>query len=281
MKHHRLTFAIRVVVKAAIFGYLIICAAACTLQRKIMYHPFTEIAAPQTYGLTDFKELRLQDTDGTHIAAWYHAAHSGYPTLLFFHGNAGNIGNRSQYFQTLAQVGFGLLAIDYRGYGGSEGSPSEEGFYQDARAAMEYATQTLHLPLNRIIPYGESIGTGVAVKMATEFPVGAVVLQSPYTSIENIARLRFPWLPVHWLILDKYDSLGRITNVHAPLLLFHGEVDAVIPVEEGRTLFAHANEPKQAVYFLGQGHNDLDTGQRIEALLAFCHAHGLITGERH
>jgi fermentation-respiration switch protein FrsA (DUF1100 family) len=259
--------------------YLCICVTACTVQRELLYHPFTakgEPEEPKDYGLADFTDVRLRDKDGTRVDAWYREARPGYPTIVFFHGNGGNIGNRALYYRALADAGFGLLALDYRGYGASEGSPSEEGIYQDARAAMEYAAQTQHLSMDRIVLYGESLGTGVAVQMATEFPVGAIVLQSPYTSIESVAKQRYPFLPVHYLLWDRFDSLSKIASVHAPLLLFHGESDSIIPIEEGKKLFAAAGEPKEAVYFPGQGHNDLDTQQRVNALTAFVRKHGFI-----
>jgi fermentation-respiration switch protein FrsA (DUF1100 family) len=184
--------------------------------------------------------------------------------------------SRVDFFRALTNAGFGLLAIDYRGYGASGGSPSEEGFYLDARAAMDYAVSKLHLPLNRIVLYGESIGTGVAVEMATEYPAAAIVLQSPYTSIEALAKTRFPWLPVHFLLIDRFDSLSKISHVHMPLLLLHGETDTIVPVEYGRSLFAHANEPKQAVYFPARGHNDLGVEGRIKALTGFVQKYGIV-----
>jgi uncharacterized protein len=262
-------------VQIIVIAYGIVCMAACTLQRELIYHPVTGIESPETYGLHGVANLRLKDADGTHIAAWYHEARPGYPTIVAFHGNGGTMADRAHYFHALIDAGFGLLAIDYRGYGASEGSPTEQGFYQDARAAAGYATGTLHLPLNKIMFYGESIGTGVAVQMGTEFAAGAVVLQSPYTSIEAIAGERYPFLPVHLLLEDRFDSISKIGRIHAPLLVFHGLRDTIIPPEEGKALFAHANEPKEMVFF-PEGHNDLTIPGRIKALLAFGHKYNLI-----
>lgn len=259
--------------------YLCVCVTACTLQREILYHPFFSIGkgGPEANGLPDFGDVRLKDQDGTQIDAWYHEAKQGFPTILFFHGNAGSLISGAWYSRALADAGFGLLAVDYRGYGVSKGSPSEEGLYQDARAAVAYVTHERQVPLSRIVLYGESLGTGVAVQMATEYPLGAIVLQSPYTSMEAMGELRFPWLPVHMLVVDKFDSLSKIARVHVPLLLMHGENDNVVPVQQGKTLFAAANEPKQAVYFADQGHNDLNRAQRVRALVAFLRKQGLVT----
>jgi fermentation-respiration switch protein FrsA (DUF1100 family) len=257
-------------------AYVLVCILMSAFQRDLMYHTWRAIEAPQSYGLSGYTVATLTDTDGTHIQAWYRAANAGFPTLVYFHGNGGNMANEVEYFHVLGDAGFGLLAMDYRGYGASGGSPCETGFYQDARAALAYATGTLHVPQSRIILYGESIGTGVAVQMATEYPVAAVVLQSPYTSVEARARDLYLFLPVHWLIKDRFDSLGKIATVHAPLLVLHGEKDAVVPIIDGRILFAHANAPKQFVSFPGEGHNDLDIAGRLKALLAFCHTIHLI-----
>jgi uncharacterized protein len=257
-------------------AYLFICLFMWAVQRHLMYRPATDIGSPESYGLTQCTDIRLQAEDGVHVQVWYRAAHTGFPTIIFFHGNGGNLAHRSPYFRALTDVGFGLLALDYRGYGKSEGSPSEEGFYRDARAAVNYAVHMQHIPPGEIVLYGESIGTGVAVQMATEYDAAALIVQSPFTSAENIAKDRYPWLPVHYLIRDRYDSLSKISRVQEPLLLLHGEDDTVVPVEEGKALFASANSPKQAVYFPSQGHNDLDMQQRVNALLAFSREHGLI-----
>jgi uncharacterized protein len=113
-------------------------------QRHLLYMPQTNIQPPAAYGLNDFEDIRLQSNDGTHVQAWYHKAETGYPTIIYFHGNGGHLGGRARYNRLLSSAGFGILALSYRGYGASEGSPSEEGFYQDARAAMEYASQKTH-----------------------------------------------------------------------------------------------------------------------------------------
>jgi len=256
--------------------YVSVCTFMWAGQRVIMYHTFYPFQIFRVQRPAGFSDLRLQDADGTHIAAWYHETRQGYPTVLFFHGSGGNIGNRASYLSELASAGFGVLAIDYRGYGSSEGSPTEQGFYQDARATIDYATHTLHLLLKKLVLYGESLGTGVAVQMGTEFSAGAVILQSPYTSTEVIAKKRYPFLPVHLLLKDRFDSIGKIGQVHVPLLIFHGDQDRNIPVREGKMLFAHANEPKEIVFFPGKGHDDLSINERVKALLAFSNKYGLV-----
>jgi len=268
----------KAILKFLIIAYALICLFMWVFQRHLMYMPMTDIQAPGAYGLHDFANLRLTSKDGTHLLAWYHKAKPGYPTIVYFHGNGGNLANRASYFRLLSEAGFGVFGLDYRGYGASEGSPSEEGFYQDAHAAMDYVRGTLSLAANQIIIYGESIGTGVAVQIASEYPSAALILQSPFTSLEAIAWDNYPWLPVHLLLKDRFDSLSKIANVHMPLLFFHGEQDNIVPIAAGKTLFAHALEPKEAVYYSDSGHNNLNNELLTKEVIAFCNKYKLIHG---
>ncbi|MBY0355232.1 MAG: alpha/beta hydrolase [Rickettsiales bacterium] len=238
-------------------------------QRHLLYRPQTNIQAPTIYGLQDFEDLHLQSADGTHVQVWHRKARAGYPTIVYFHGNGGHLGGRAHYYKLLSDAGFGILALSYRGYGSSEGRPSEEGFYQDARATMEYASTKTALKPHDIIIYGESIGTGVAVQMATEFPTAALVLQSPYTSVDAVAADKYPWIPTHWLLKDHFDSLSKISKVHVPLLLFHGEKDTIVPIRLGKMLFEKANAPKRSIYLPEKGHVDFDLAFLTNTLIAF------------
>lgn len=245
-------------------------------QRQLMYVPTVAIESPASYGLVDFSAINLKASDGTQLEAWYHPAKENYPTIIHFHGNGGNLSHRAFFFSLLRDAGFGVLGLDYRGYGKSEGNPSEEGFYQDARATMDYATKTLSLPDNKIIIYGESIGTAVTVQMAMEHKTAALILQSPFTSMTATASNKYSWLPVSLLLKDRYDSLSKIANIKTPLLLFHGEIDTLIPISFGKELFARANEPKQAIYYPEVNHNDFDLQKLTNAILEFSKTHRLI-----
>jgi len=262
--------------RRVVFAYILICLFMWAFQRNLIYVPTKHIAAPEAYGLNDFESLRLTSEDGTHVLAWYHKASDGYPTIIYYHGNGGNLAGRKNYFRQLADAGFGVLGLDYRGYGTSEGSPTEMGLYQDARATMDYAIKTLSLARNQIIIYGESLGTGVAVEIASEYRSGGLILQSPFTSMEEVAKYTYPWLPVHCLLKDRFDSIVKIANVHVPLLLFHGQRDKVVPIEEGKTLFDYASKPKEAIYYPKNGHEDFDTQILTDALVAFCNKYNLI-----
>ncbi|MFD2262539.1 alpha/beta hydrolase [Lacibacterium aquatile] len=258
--------------------YVLICFGMWAFQRSLQYFPAKQIEEPSAYGLSGFSDLRLASGDGTPLQAWHRPARQGFPTILYFQGNGGNIAGRAGFFRLMGEAGFGVLALSYRGYGASAGNPSEEGFYQDARALIAYAERQLSLMPDRILIYGESIGTGVAVQMATEYPVAGLVLQAPYTSITDLAAASYPWLPARLLLKDRFESLSKIPKVKAPLLLFHGELDGVVPVSYGRALFAAANEPKQAVFYPGVHHADFDIAELTRRLMDFTRQYALVAG---
>lgn len=264
------------IAKRLCIAYVAICAFMWFFQGHIIFVPSGYAGTPEEAGLTHTEALRLKASDGVSIAAWYHPAAEGYPTIVHFHGNGGTLSGRGRYFRLLTEQGFGLLAIDYRGYGTSEGSPTEEGVYMDARAAMDYATRTLSIPPERLIIYGESLGTAVATQMATEYQSGALVLQSPFTSMEAMAEESYGWLPVRLILKYRFDSLAKIPNIHTPLLLFHGEQDNIVPISLARQLFAAAPMPKESVYFPDKAHNNLDIVKMDDALTTFCRKQGLL-----
>lgn len=258
-----------VVAYGAVLGYLFLN------QRRMIYHPETRIELPGVYGLTAFEE-RFIRTDSAPLQLWLHRADAGMPTIVYFHGNATHIGNRAGIYQALAEKGFGVLAVSWRGYGKSVGTPSEAGLYEDARAALDYLSHELKVALKDTILYGESLGTGVAVQMATEYAVGALVLQAAYISVAQRAAELYPFIPVKLLIKDRYHSLSKIGRVKAPLLLFHGHLDSTIPLSHGKAVFDAATAPKQSVFFPQVNHNDFDSGVISEHVLAFAKEHGLI-----
>ncbi|MBY0408120.1 MAG: alpha/beta hydrolase, partial [Rickettsiales bacterium] len=200
----------------------------------------------------------------------------GFPTIVYFHGNASHMGNRAGKYQAFADKGFGVLAVSYRGYGKSTGAPTELGLYEDARAALAYVSENLHTPLSQVLIYGESLGSGVAVQMACEHEIGALVLEAAYLSVAQRAAELYPYIPVNWLIKDGFHSIRKIGKVKAPLLLFHGELDETIPFAHGKALFEAAPSVKQSHYFPHVGHNDFDSALISEHVLGFAIAHHLI-----
>ncbi|GAB6855292.1 alpha/beta hydrolase [Asaia astilbis] len=186
----------------------------------------------------------LHTTDGLDLKAYYRAPTPGAPVLLYLHGNAGSITSRIHRFALMTQDGTGLLAVEYRGYGGNPGTPSEDGFARDGQAGMKFLLGQ-GIPPREIVAYGESLGTNVAVRTALEFPVAGLVLDAPYTSIADVAASRYPYMPIHMLLRNQFDTLGRISALKVPLLVMRTLRDGTVPPAESLTVFNAAPEPKQ------------------------------------
>ena len=226
-------------------------------QRSLMYFPDTRRTPPADAGLRDAEEVVLDTADGEKVIAWHLPPRGSKPVLLYFHGNAGSLALRADRFRALTGDGTGLVALSYRGYGGSTGRPTEEGLIADATAAYEFAIA--RYPAERIMLFGESLGTGVAIALAAERKVARIILQAPFTSAADIGAAAYPFLPVRLLMKDQFRSDERIGKVKAPLLILHGAFDRVVPVALSERLLALANEPKRLVRFPRGGHNDLDS----------------------
>ncbi len=251
-----------------LIAYAAIAASITLLQRRMMYHPDKHIGTPEQYGLVGISEVTLISRDGTSLQAWLHEPREGFPTIVYFHGNAGHLGDRSAKFSAFVDNGFGLLAVGYRGFGKSDGSPTEQGIYDDARAAVNYALTQLHLPISKLIYFGESLGSGVAVQMASERAPALLMLEAAYTSVETRSAEMFPYIAfVRQLVRDKYNSLAKIRAVRAPLLMIHGAVDSTIPLHHGRALFSAACEPKSMLVYPEVHHTDYTNEQIITPLL--------------
>jgi hypothetical protein len=239
-----------------IAAYLVICAAAYFGHRQFMYFPDPARISPAEAGLDGVEEIELAAADGTALVAWYAPATDGKPTILYFHGNAANAANRAPKIAMMLEDGFGVFYLNNRGYGGSGGHPTEANNVADAIAAYDYLAGR-GVPANEIVAYGESLGSGQAVRLAAERPVTGIVLEAPLTSTVDVARPVYFWLPLSLLIADQYNVERGIRAVTAPLLILHGEQDEVIPVEMGRLIYRAANEPKRIEGFPSGRHNDL------------------------
>lgn len=236
-----------------------------SLQRYFIYFPSVEKPHRKHFHAEDMQVIKIKVADGLILNAWYKPSIAHKPVIVYLHGNAGHIGFRMDLMRQFLSAGFGVLLLEYRGYGGNPGKPTESGLYEDGRAAMRFLQgEKQHKP---IVLYGESLGTGIATKLAMEFPVCALVLQSPYTSLTALARYHYPLLPIP--IIDKYDSLSRMQQIHTPILMLHGKLDEVVPYNQGLTLFNLANRPKQWVEFSTKGHNDLWNEQFVYVVINF------------
>lgn len=252
---------------AAVVGYLAIVALMYVAQRALMYFPYSQRMTPADADFPQATEVELKAADGVRVFAWTVAPKPGKPVIVYFHGNGGSLAHRVHRFRRLVDDGTGLVALSYRGYGGSEGKPTEDGLIADGRAAYDFAREKY--PNARIVLWGESLGTGVAVAIAAQADVAAVILEAPFTSAADVAFSAYPFLPVSLLMKDQFRSDDRIGKVTAPLLIMHGARDRVVPFRLGERLHALANEPKQFVRFADGGHEDLDRYDHLAAARKF------------
>jgi fermentation-respiration switch protein FrsA (DUF1100 family) len=240
-------------------------------QRALMYFPYSARMSPADAGFPQAKEVELTTADGVRILAWTVPPQPGKPVVLYFHGNGGSLAHRVARFRRLIDDGTGLVALSYRGYGGSDGWPSEDGLIADGRATYAFARASY--PDAKIVLWGESLGSGVAVALAAETDVAAVILEAPFTSAADVAFSAYPFIPVRLLMKDQFRSDARIGKVTAPVLIMHGARDRIVPFRLGQQLFALANEPKQFVRFADGGHEDLDRYDHLAAARAFIAQH--------
>jgi fermentation-respiration switch protein FrsA (DUF1100 family) len=243
-------------------------AALYLAQRAFIFPiPPTPRTAPDAAGFPEAEEHVLTTSDGEKVIAWHVPAKPSHAVVIYFHGNGDTLPWLVGRFRAITADGTGLVALSYRGYAGSSGQPSEQGLLSDAAAA--YAFTSARYGAERIVVWGFSLGSGVAVALAAAQPVGKLILEAPYTSIVDIAGAAFRFVPVRWLVRDQFRSDQRIARVTAPLLIMHGARDATIPLRFGERLFALAHEPKQFVRFPEGGHADLGSYGAIETARYF------------
>ena len=248
--------------------YMVFISSLGLMQKRLMYFPDAARFVPSEWALKELEPLEVTTEDGLKITSWYHPAQSrGKFTIVFFQGNAGHLGYRNYKVRPWLDAGYGVLMVGYRGFG-NPGSPSEEGLYADARAAVD-ALRDRGIKEKAMVFYGESMGTGVATQMATEYDTSGLILESPYTSVPDVGADRYPLVPVHWLLRDVYNSLDKIKDVHVPLLILHGDIDHVVPTKFGKQLFAAANEPKKFELVADAGHNDVYNIHSQQVILSF------------
>jgi uncharacterized protein len=262
------SFAAKSILATVVIIYIGCLLLLMIFQRELMYFPSREPAIPAEAGLPEIAVQALETSDGERLVSWFLPPAEGRPVLLYFHGNAQGLANRAARFRWMTAGGNGLLAVSYRGYGSSTGTPSEEGLHKDADAGYAFLRSRGYEPA-RIVAVGESLGSGVAVALAARVPVAALVLDSAYLSTLDVAATRYWMVPVRWLMRDQYRSDLRIGGTNVPLLMVHSAVDPVIPMQSGHELFALANEPKTFVEVEQVGHLALGTDAGKAAFLAF------------
>ncbi|MGH6725477.1 MAG: alpha/beta hydrolase [Pseudolabrys sp.] len=252
---------------AAVLGYGGLLMLMYVFQRALLYFPDTRRTPPAQAGLPQAEEVALTSSDGEKLIAWFVPPRGGKPLVIYFQGNAQGPASRAGRFTALIADGTGLLALCYRGYSGSTGTPTERGLILDATAAYDFARSRYRA--KRIVLFGESLGTAVAVALAAGNEIAGMILDGPFTSAAEVGAAAYPFAPVRRLMKDKFRSDERIGRVSAPLLVLHGEADRVIPIRFGEALFALAREPKRFVRFPQGGHVDLDDHGAIDAVKKF------------
>ena len=251
-------------------GYLMAAAVIVVLQRFFLYHPSsTWLAQPEQYHAA---AVTYTTQDGIALTSWYCAPQEGKPVFVMFHGNAGNLSMRGFKQGFFCRQGYGFLLAEYRGYGGNAGSPTENGLYSDARAALSWLIHDQKIDVGSVIIYGESIGTGVASQMALEYKdAKALVLEAPLTSVPDMVGSVMPWMrPFRFMVLDDYDNLAKAPYFTMPAIVLQGRDDEVIPVEKGKAVFsALGGIPKKLTILKGGRHNDLTNFGLLEEIQKF------------
>ena len=247
-----------------------------TMQRRLMYFPAGEVPAPSEMGLTGVEPVAFETSDGLGLSGWFFAASRPSPrvTVLVFNGNAGNRAHRVPLAAALNRHGLQVLLIDYRGYGGNPGTPSEKGLALDGGAARTYLASRSDVDLSRLVYFGESLGTAVAVTLAVEHAPAALVLRSPFTSMSDLGAHHYPFLPVRLLLHDRFAAIDEIRRIRVPLLVIAGGRDRIVPIDNSRRLYDAAVAPKTLLLIPDADHNDeelLAGDEMIQAIVRFLH----------
>ena len=246
---------------SVLFGIIVVLVAigilaGSALQQFLIYHPAKERVSPAEAGLGNVQEREIPTPDGIDVLAWWSPPAAGRPSVLYFHGNAGSLVDRTGRLRRFQERGIGIFMMTYRGYGGSMGKPTERDNVADGKRAFDALVNEGVEP-DRIFSVGDSLGTGVAVQVAAAKSAAGLILDSPYPSLLDLAHLHYPYLPADWFLRDRYETRAHIAKIDVPLLVVHGEADAVIPLAMGRKVFELAPGPKTFLKF-GGGHLDHD-----------------------
>ena len=237
--------------------YLLLLLAFFVFQRSLLYFPSPDSTSlKEAHANPAFRQLPIRTEDGLNLKAWYAPATSKPFTFVFFHGNGESLQDSAYVADPYIEAGYGFLVTEYRGYSGLPGKPTESGLYQDGRACI-HALNSQGVQTGNILLFGHSLGTGVAVEMATEFPVGGLILLAPYLSIPKVAQVHYPFIPAEILALDRFNNAAKIGHIHAPLLIVNGVNDQVVPPSQGQHLYDLASEPRQFHSLPHHDHNDL------------------------
>ena len=232
--------------------------SACGIEQRMIFHPSAPIESTPAQAGLEFEDIYFTTRDGVRLNGWFIPHPDARSTLIWFHGNAGNIGHRVENIKLLHdRVKVNIFIFDYRGYGRSDGRPSEEGTYLDGEAALELIRKKIGTDAEKkMVLFGRSLGAAIASEMATRFGSQGLILESPFISIAEMARVVFPLLPIGPFLQTQYDVRDKIKRIKVPLLVLHGDRDEIVPFEQGKTVFDAAPEPKKFFPIAGAAHND-------------------------
>ena len=235
-----------------------ILALIWTLQRRLMYFPTADVPAAAAIDGEDVEPVTFETTDGLTLNGWFFPAERPSPriTVIVFNGNAGNRSHRVPLAAALHRQGLQVLLVDYRGYGDNPGTPSQTGLAMDSRAARAYLADRPDVDPSRLVYFGESLGTAVAVDLAVEHPPSALVLRSPFTSMSDVGQYHYPFVPVRLLLRDRFAAIEQIPQIRAPVLVIAGGRDGIVPVESSRRVYEAATSPKTFLLIPDADHND-------------------------
>jgi uncharacterized protein len=228
-----------------------------TQQRRLIYFPTRDPVPSAAAYFPGGRDVVLDTEDGKRLGAWYLPTGESGPAVVVFNGNGGDRSGRAMLAVGLQRLGMSVLLFDYRGYGGNDGTPSEKGLAADARAAQAWLAAQPEVDPDRIVYFGESLGAAVAIGLSLERPPAALVLRSPFTSLADVGKVHYPWLPVGWFLIDRFPSIDRIGSVTAPVMVVAGDRDDVVPEPLSKKLYDAAPDPKRYLLVPGTGHNDL------------------------
>jgi fermentation-respiration switch protein FrsA (DUF1100 family) len=239
-------------------GYIALVVVIYLVQRNLQYFPDkSSPGKPADAGVKEMAVVTVKTDDGLELFAWFAPPREkGGKIVIVYHGNAGNISHRAIKAAHFIERGYGVFLCEYRGYGGNPGSPTEEGLYKDARAAIKWLEDKSYSPAQFVL-YGESLGTGVAVQIATEIAPKQLILEAPFSSAVEVGQRAYSILPVNMLMTDRFDSLDKISKIKTSLFIIHGDEDTVIPIDLSKRLFERANHPKEFITIERGGHSDL------------------------
>ena len=238
---------------SAIIAYLVVIIFIYFYQRNLLYHP-SENNYQNDKIQFNYEEIFIKVDKKIKLKSWIIKKDlKKFKTLLIFHGNAGHLSNRIYKLNELYKLDINILLISWRGFSDNKGSPTEQNLYKDAKAAIKWLNDQ-KIANNQIILYGESLGTGVAIEIGKENNFNSIILESPFTSVERSAKIYYPYLPVKFLLKDKYDSISKIKMINVPILIMHGKKDDVIPFSMGKELFEEANNPKDSYFTSDDDH---------------------------